>query len=192
MKKFLFQMNRCVVLALWLCVGVVLGQAQDAKLPLERYDHLADKAAETVEVTLDERLLRLASKFLSSSDPTQAKIKEMIASLKGIYVRVFSFDKTGEYDVKELDTLRTQLRAPHWQKIVGVRSKRGDNVDVHLLTQNEMIGGLAIISAEPRQLTLVNIIGPIDLEKLSQLQGQLGIPKLDIDFGSNKGKSRNE
>jgi hypothetical protein len=51
-----------------------------------------------------------------------------------------------------------------------------------------MIGGLAIISAEPRQLTLVNIIGPIDLEKLSQLQGQLGIPKLDIDFSNGKGK----
>jgi hypothetical protein len=188
MKKFLLQTNKWLVAVLWLCLCVTLAQAQEAKLPLERYDHLGDKAAETVEVTLDDRLLRLASKFLSSTDPTQAKVKEMIASLKGIYVRVFSFDKAGEYDIKELDTLRTQLRSPHWQKIVGVRSKRGDNVDVHLLTQNEMIGGLAIISAEPRQLTLVNIVGPIDLEKLSQLQGQLGIPKLDIDFSNGKGK----
>jgi hypothetical protein len=192
MKKFLLQTNKWLALVLWLCLGATLAQAQDAKLALERFDYLGDKAAETVEVTLDERLLRLASKFLSSADPTQAKVKEMIASLKGIYVRVFSFDKAGEYDPKELEALRSQLRSPHWQKIVGVRSKRGgDNVDVHLLTQHEMISGLAIIAAEPRQLTLVNIIGPIDLEKLSQMQGQLGIPKLDIDFGS-KGKGRNE
>ncbi len=190
MKKFLLQVSAA---ALLLCFSAMATRAQDAKIPLERFDHLGDKAAETVEVTLDERLLRLASKFLSSSDPTQAKVKEMIASLKGIYVRVYSFDKVGEYDAKELDTLRALLRGPNWQKIVGVRSKRGgDNVDVHLLAQNDVIGGLAIIAAEPRQLTLVNIIGPIDLEKLSQLQGQLGIPKLDIDFGSSKSKPRNE
>lgn len=186
MRKYLLQASAVALLVAFNAAAVC---AQDAKIPLERLDHLSNKAAETVEVTLDERLLRLASKFLSNSDPTQAKIREMIASLKGIYVRVFTFDKVGEYDPKELDTLRTQLRGPNWQKVVGVRSKRGgDNVDVHLLAHNDVITGLAIIAAEPRELTLVNIIGPIDLEKLSQLQGQLGIPKLDIDFSSGKKK----
>lgn len=189
MKIFLLLNKYCLSVFLWLLLAVTTAHAQEAKLPLERFDYLANKAVETVEVTLDERLLRLASKFLSNTDPTQAKVRDMIASLKGIYVRVFSFDKLGEYDLKELDSLRTQLRSPNWQKILGVRSKRGgENVDVHLLTQNDLIGGMAIIAAEPRQLTLVNIIGPIDLEKLSQLQGQFGIPKLDIDFGNGKGK----
>lgn len=179
-------------MALWLLLCLSPAYAQDAKIPLEKFDYLAGKAEETVEVTLDERLLRLASKFFNANDPTQAKIKDLIANLQGVYVRVYSFDKAGEYDVKELDPLRAQLRTPGWQKIVGVRSRRGgENVDVHLRMNNDLISGLAIIAADARQLTLVNILGPIDLEKLSQLQGQLGIPKLDIDFGG-KGKGRNE
>jgi hypothetical protein len=49
---------------------------------------------------------------------------------------------------------------------------------------------MAIITARPRELTIVNIVGPIDLAKLGQLQGQLGLgaalagekhpPKIDV------------
>jgi len=41
--------------------------------------------------------------------------------------------------------------------------------------------GLAVIASEPRQFTIVNIVGAIDLDKLHKLEGQLGVPKLDID-----------
>lgn len=193
MRKWFLQFTqRLAGLALVLFLGVAVTQAQDARIPLERFDHLSSKADDTVEVALDERLLRLASKFFNANDPGQAKIKDLIANLQGVYVRVYSFDKPGAYDLKELEPLRAQLRSPGWQKIVGVRSKRGsENVDVHLRMNGDLIAGLAIIAADTRQLTLVNIIGPIDLEKLSQLQGQLGIPKLDIDF-SSKGKARND
>jgi len=179
----------------WFLLATCLfsAHAQDAKIPLEKFDYLANKAEETVEVALDERLLQLAAKFLNSKDPTQAKIKEIIVGLKGVYVRVFKFTKQGEYDLKELDSLRAQLRAPGWQKIVAVRNNRGgDNVDVHLLMQNDNIAGMAIIAADPRELTLVNIVGMIDLEKLSQLQGQLGIPKFDFELSGGKSKPRNE
>lgn len=192
MKVFWLVAKKAVGVWLVFLACLVAAHAQDAKIPLERFDHLANKAEETVEVALDERLLQLAAKFLNSKDPTQAKIKETIAGLKGVYVRVFKFGKQGEYDVKKLDSLRTQLRAPGWQKIVGVRNNRGgDNVDVHLLRHNDNIAGLVIIAADPRELTLVNIVGMVDLEKLSQLQGQLGIPKFDFDF-SSKHKPRNE
>jgi hypothetical protein len=41
--------------------------------------------------------------------------------------------------------------------------------------------GLAIISSEPREFTIVNIVGSIDLQKLHRLEGQLGIPKLQLE-----------
>lgn len=192
MKLFWLTAKKSFGVLLLLASCAALAHAQDAKIPLERFDHLAAKAEETVEVTLDERLLQLAGKFLNSKDPTQAKVKEVIAGLKGVYVRVFNFGKPGEYDIKELDLLRSQLRPPAWQKIVGVRSRHGgNNVDVHLLTQKDNIAGLIIIAADPKELTLVNIVGMIDIEKLSQLQGQLGIPKFDFDFGG-KNKPRND
>ena len=36
--------------------------------------------------------------------------------------------------------------------------------------------GLVILVAEPRELTVVNIVGPIDLNRLASLKGQFGIP----------------
>lgn len=190
MKLFLLFTKSWTRAALCLMFCAALAQAQDfqsARLPIEQLDKLAAKANETVEVTLDERLLQLAAKFLSSKDPQQARIKELVAGLKGVYVRVFEFDQAGEYALSDIEALRAQLRAPAWSKIVGVRSRRGgDNIDVHVKLQGDSILGLAIIAAEPRQLTVVNIVGPIDLEKLSQLQGQFGIPKLDLEGGKVK------
>jgi len=47
----------------------------------------------------------------------------------------------------------SQLRGGGWSKIVGVRSKKdGDNVDVYLMMQGDQIEGLAVISAEPKEI----------------------------------------
>ncbi len=180
----------CLLLLAAVCAATAL--AQDARIQIEHLNNLAAKAEEVVEVTLDERLLQLAAKFLNGNNPTEARVKEIVAGLKGVYVRVFEFSKPGEYAPADVEAIRSQLRAPGWQKIVGIFSRRGgDNVDVHLRMQGDSIIGLAIVAADPTQLTVVNIVGPIDLEKLRQLEGQLGIPKLELDKGA-KGKPRNE
>ena len=44
-----------------------------------------------------------------------------------------------------------------------------------------VIQGLAVISAEPKEFTVVNIVGPVNLEKLSKLEGQFGVPDLGLD-----------
>jgi len=171
-----------IVLILLVTFCVATARAQDAKLQLDHLNKLAEKAAEVVEVTLDERLLKVAARFLSPDNPTEAKVKEIVQGLKGVYVRVFEFDKPGEYSASDLESIRSQLRQPGWSKIVGVISRRGgSNVDVHLKYQGENIIGVAIISADPMELTVVNIIGPIDLEKVRQLEGQFGIPKLNLE-----------
>ena len=195
MKSFLTAASRAVFLVLLMafCLATALAQdAQGAKLQIDHLNKLADKAAEVVEVTLDERLLQLAAKFLSNSNPTEAKVKEIILGLKGVYVRVFEFDKPGEYSMSDIESIRSQLRPPGWRKIVGVYSRRdGDNVEVHLRLQGENIVGFALLAAEPKELTIVNIIGPIDLEKVRQLEGQLGIPRLDLEVGG-RGRTRNK
>jgi hypothetical protein len=43
------------------------------------------------------------------------------------------------------------------------------------------IKGIAVIASEPREFTIVNVIGDIDIDKLSKLEGQFGIPKLAMD-----------
>ena len=155
-------------------------RGQDVKIPAN-VERLAAKAVETVNVTVDGALLQLAGKFLSSTDPDQKKIKTLIGNLKGIYVRSFEFANEGEYSAADVDSLRSQLRSPEWSKMVTVSSKKGgDNVDVFFKMEKDKIAGLVVIAAEPRELTFVNIVGPIDLDQLSSLGGQFGIPKVDL------------
>jgi Domain of unknown function (DUF4252) len=182
---------RTIVLVLLAASCVATARAQDARLQIDHLKKLADRAAEVVEVALDERSLRLAAKFLSANNPDEAKVKEIVSGLKGVYVRVFEFDKPGEYSPNDLEPIRSQLRQPGWDKIVGVTSRRGSNVDVHLKYQGDTVLGVAIVAADPTELTVVNIVGSIDLEKVRQLAGQFGIPKLDLGEGG-KGKPRNK
>ena len=162
------------------------GQGFDIK----RLDWLAASATNTVDVTLEGPLLQLAAKFLSSNDPDEAKIKRLVGGLKGIYVRSFEFDKEGAYSESDVATLRNQLRAPDWSRLLDVHSKRdGEKIELFLRTNHES-GGLAIIVANPKQLTVVQILGKVDLDQLSELGGSLGIPKLDVEKTSKPAEKK--
>lgn len=161
-----------------LIATAAFGQALD----LKNLDKLSDKANDVTDVTLDGALLKLGSKFLSADDPDQAKVKKLVAEIKGIYVRTYEFDHEGEYTDADLAPIRSQLRTPGWSRIVGVRSKKEhDNAEIYLKTGGPDGGGLAIVCANPKELVVVNIVGKIDLEELSELGGNLGVPKLDLD-----------
>lgn len=164
----------------WMAVSLLavsLG-AQEFKIPLN-VEKLAAKAKESVEVTLDKQMLVLAGRFLSQKSRDEAQAKKLISGLKGIYVRSFEFDSPGQYSEADVESLRSQLRGPQWSRVVGVRSRgKGDNAEVFFKSENNQIGGLAVIAAEPRELTVVYIDGPIDPEQLSALSGQFGIPRL--------------
>jgi Domain of unknown function (DUF4252) len=165
----------------WLC-----GQT----VQLEALDKLAARASESVTVSLDGNLLHLASRFLSNDDPDQAQIKKLVAGLKGIYVRNFEFDKVGQYQASDLEPIRSQLRDPKWKKIVEVRGR--DNAEVLLRQENEhVISGLAVIVAEAKELTVVYIDGPIDMDGLSKLAGNFGIPEdIGTKVEKEKGKEK--
>lgn len=154
--------------------------AQDPKLQLAQLDHLATKANETVDVSIDERLMQMAAKIFNDKDEDEALIKKLIVGLKGIYVKSFEFDSENEYSTADVDTVRSQLREPAWSRLVNVKSKREGNIEVYVSMTGQQVNGLAVISLEPKEFTVVNIVGPVDLEKLARLEGSLGIPDLGI------------
>ena len=153
--------------------------AQTGKLDL-RFNHLEERAEEVVDVTLDGQMLRLAIQFLSNQAEDQRRIKEAISGVTGIYVRSFKFDERDGYSIADVEKVRSQLDR-NWQRIVTVRSKRKENVDVMVRPGERGTRGLVIIAAEPHEFTVVQIVGDIDIEKLGHLQGQFGIPELDKD-----------
>jgi hypothetical protein len=156
--------------------------AADVQLKIPNFDSLAAKASNSVSITLDSALLGIAAGFLDSSKPEDAAAKELIAGLKGVYVRSFTFDKDFPYPSAEVDMIKKQLTAPAWQRLVGVRShKEQANVDIYMSIDRGNANGLVIIASEPREFTVVNIVGSIDLQKLHRLEGKFGIPKLHLD-----------
>lgn len=71
--------------------------------------------------------------------------------------------------------------------MVEARSKRDEqNVEVFFKMENGTVNGMAIIAAEPNELTLVHIDGPIDPEQLGSLGGQFGIPRVEVHKNAPK------
>lgn len=172
--KFISQ----AVLAIIVIFAALPGFAQPGKLELRNLEKLAGRAAEVNDVTLDGPLLQLAAKVMDSShDPDAAQVRDLIKDLKGIYVKNFEFDEPNQYSQSDVEAIRAQLTAPGWQRIVQSRSKRtGENDEIYLLKQGEKVAGVAILVAEAKELTVVNIVGPVDMEKLGELGGHFGIP----------------
>lgn len=166
----------------WMAMAVVLlswhpaaAAAQGAQLQLDGLSRLATQASNVVDVTVDSSLLQLASGLVSSEQANSAKVKELIANLKGVYVKSFEFDRDGAYTDADVNTVRQQLKAP-WTRVVNVQRKR-ESAEIYVYREGSATGGLAVVVAEPRELTIVNIVGPIDLAQLGALGGSLGIPK---------------
>ena len=89
---------------LGLAAGPVAAQTR-GRLELPDFPALADKASESVVVTLDQKLLGLGCKWLSEDDPEEARVKRLCTSLTGIYVRNFTFDDDYSYPKADIDTL---------------------------------------------------------------------------------------
>lgn len=167
-------------LAIPMLIAVLPLAAQEIKMPVA-LDKLAAKASEVVDVSLDGALLQLASRFLDDRNPDEANVKKMVAGLKAIYVKSFEFDEKDQYKESDVEDLRTQLKAPGWSRIISAHSKRhGDNSDVYLKTDAGQISGLAIIVTDPKELTIVNIVGAIRPEDIRDLGGHFGVPRIDI------------
>jgi hypothetical protein len=146
------------------------GNAQTFRMP-DQIEKLASKARESVNITLDGPLLQLAGQFMGANEQ---EIKQLISNLKAIHVRTFEFDRNGEFSEADVDPVRAQLRSG-WSRIIDSR-ETNEHVEVYVKLDKEQLGGVVLISAEPRELAIIHIDGPIDLRQLSALGGRLGIP----------------
>jgi len=189
--KLLFQKLRLPLIAVVLVMmGALVAQGQDPRIQTASLDHLAAKASQTVDVNIDERLIRLAAKLLSDKDAEEKQVKELVTGIKGIYVKSFEFEADGQYTTTDIDSIRSQLRSPSWSRLFNFTSKKEGNLEVYLLMNGETVGGLAVIALDDRELTVVNIVGPVDINKLAKLEGQFGVPELGIE--ETKGKKKND
>ena len=170
-----------VAILLASAVLAVPAMAQTTGLPLPSAVEkaLEAKASNVTEVTLDKNMLGFASKFLDKKDSDQASAKQLINGLDGIYVRDYEFDKEGQYSMDDIDNLRKQFAGGEWVPMVHVHEKKsGESTDVLAKMVNGESRGMFILSAEPKELTIVLILGPIKMDQLGELGGLGGLGNL--------------
>lgn len=167
--------------ALLLAAAALTARAQDSQLPppspIEK--ELAARASDVTEVTLGKNMLGFASKFMNGKDDNDVATRKLIEGLQGIYVREYEFDKEGQYSPEQVEQLRKHFETGAWTPMVRERDrKHNETTDVLMKVVNGETQGLFVLDAEPKDLTIVLILGPIHMDDLSKLSGLSGLSSL--------------
>ena len=157
--------------------------AQGAKIRMPDFSGLAEKASESVDISLEgEQLKSVGSMFGGGKGaPNEAQFAEMLKGVQGIHVKVFEFDKPGQYSMRDIETVVRQVEREGWKKIMSMRDEE-DRVELWMRDDHED-GGMFFVASEPDELVLINIVGKVNLQVLSQLGGRMGVPNLSGILG---------
>jgi hypothetical protein len=159
--------------------GLALAQTATLPAPSPIEKDLAARASNVTEVTLGKNMLAFAAKIMNGKDDDDAEARRLIEGLEGIYVREYEFDKEGQFSADEVDQLRKYFETSEWTPIVKERErKNSSSTDVMVKLVNGESQGMFILEAEPRELTIVLILGPIKMDELSKLKGLSGLDAL--------------
>lgn len=178
-----------VLIAALLTSAAALAQ-DDSHFPVTLQKKLAARASNYTEVDLNRQMLAFASHFMDK-DKDDAAVRNMIQKLNGVYVRTYEFSKPGEYSPADVEAIRRQFQNSAWTPMVKDHSKDGSsNSDIYMKTEGGEILGMFILNAEPQELDFVYISGPINLNDLSAMGGNFGIPKLKTRDNSAAGGNK--
>lgn len=158
-------------------------------------DKLGAHAKSSTNLNLDGDTLKLASGFLGSggkegNDKDADAVRGLLANIRAMYIRDWEFEKPGQYDDKDLEPLRAFLKA--WKTILDVRED-GESTQIYVKpTPDNKNGGFALISAEPKEVSVIFIDGTLGIGDLQKLSGVMGVPDIKRLAGSgadNKNKT---
>jgi hypothetical protein len=153
--------------------------AQTAQLPapspIEK--ELAARASNVNEITLDKHMLSFASQFMNHKESInplanqdEEATRKLIESLDGIYVRDYEFDKEGQFTAEQAEQLRKYFETSEWTPLVRDRdNKTGESSDIMVKLVNGESHGLLILDIEPKEISIVLILGPVHMQDLHKV-----------------------
>jgi hypothetical protein len=147
--------------------------AEPPPLKLPSLAGMQRDAVDQVNITLGPLVLGFARFVMqhADDDPQAAAVSDVLRGVKKVQVHNFQFKADHVYAQSELDSLRAQLNSPQWHQMVQVRNHdTHEDVDIYCALDNNLISGLVILAAEPREFTLVNIAGTIDPSQIAGLR----------------------
>ncbi len=183
--------NRMITLILAAAMLALPALAQTSQFPppspIEK--ELAARASSVDEVTLDKNMLAFAAKFMTAKHGDDPALQNLVSDLDGIYVRSYKFDKDGQVSADEVEQLRKYFETSEWSPLVKERDlKTGKTSDVMMKLVNGQSRGLLVLDVEPREVSIVLILGPINIDDMGKLKSLSGLGALGNVEKNTKGK----
>lgn len=173
-------------------------QAKTGRIQMDELSRLAAKAQSVKSVALDQSMLQLASGVVAKGEAgakgntgNDQAIRQILGQLKGIYVKDFEFAKPGEYSQADVSQILCQVQGHSWEQVVSSVDKRThETAGIYVLHDANTFKAILIVSAKPQELAVVNIVGPINPNDLSHMQGVFGIPNMNTGAGKSPAKPK--
>ncbi len=154
--------------------------AASVALPAAWADRLSDlesRADEVAIVTLDAPTLQALLHAVGDNDPEEAQLFRALSGVKQIRVRSLEFHGGGMPEKEDVEAARAAEVPAGFSQFLSSRSKDPDeSVDGYAGSD-----GLALVVAEPGELTTVRIDGMLSPGALPLLGHHFGLPGLQVD-----------
>ncbi len=181
----------CIVILLASCsIAISVASPGDEKTDEKKrkgqllFDY-PDAPEPIVEINLTEKLIGLVTKSMNAKSETA----ELIEMISGIYVRVY--DNSHITQDALVAYYEKKLKAEKWEVLVKINTDN-EKLQIRLLFDKKVVSGIFIMENDSKseELTLVNIIGDIDTERIGELLVNLG-KVIDVELDLENKKTHN-
>jgi hypothetical protein len=146
--------------------------ADSARLDLPSFRHLEHKAVSAVDFDFGRWAIGPAS-WLVGHDEDGRELKELLNGIQSVRVRSYEFKRDYMYSKSDIDDVRRQLASSGWRSVMQIRERDSDEkVDMFLAIDGDRPVGFALIASGPREFTIVNVVGDIDLDSARRLSSR--------------------
>lgn len=146
-------------------------------LDLSSLKGLEAKARESTSIDLGQEQLKLMMGFTSGGN---GDLQKLARTIELVQVRTFGFDKDNMYSMADMETLRQKVKASDFVPFLSHKEK-GGFTEILMRKGPNGLRGFVLLTAEAREITVINIIGDLDLNTLSKLGGKFGIPEIQLE-----------
>lgn len=143
-------------------------------------DGLEQKADEVVKVNLWGKSLEQGKKLLRLRKNVTGPVGRFLAELQGVYRRTYRFGGA-KPEPEDVEPIYRQLADDGWTPLIETENRKEESaVSVYSYYENQEVAGVAVVSTDPEEVTVVKIMGAVDLDALSDIGNGLGLPMMHV------------
>ena len=166
-------------LAVLLVGGLASLQAQGTGAAPE-FASLEQKADEVVKVNLWGRSLEQAKRLLGLRKNLTSPVRSFMNGLTSVYRRTYRFRRAPASEA-DVEPVYRQLAEDGWVPLIETEDReKPESLSVYSYYADEEVAGMAVVSSDPDEVTVLKIMGPVDFEALSAIGSGLGLPVMNL------------